>query len=178
MRDHWLNEAHAANPAMTSLLLAGHQWRWVADAQRSAASHATHSHDTNFYSSRRRVSGRNSPRTDISQLPLDAKVRQPNSLPLAGPPIVQRMVSIPAGVVTLGLARSPERFGWDHEYAAHTVDVPAFEIDRHKVTNRQYLEFMAAGGYETHALWEEDDWNWKTAHGIFHPLFWKREGNR
>jgi ergothioneine biosynthesis protein EgtB len=114
----------------------------------------------------------------LHQLPLDAKVRQPNSLPLAGPPIVQRMVSIPAGVVTLGLARSPERFGWDNEYAAHTVDVPAFEIDRHKVTNRQYIEFMAAGGYETHALWEEDDWNWKTAHGIFHPLFWKREGNR
>jgi ergothioneine biosynthesis protein EgtB len=114
----------------------------------------------------------------LHQLPLDAKVRQPNSLHLAGPPIVQRMVSIPAGVVTLGLARSPETFGWDNEYAAHTVDVPAFEIDRYKVTNRQYLEFMAAGGYETRAFWEEDDWNWKTAHGIFHPLFWKREGNR
>jgi len=114
----------------------------------------------------------------LHQLPLDAKVRQPNSLHLAGPPIVQRMVSIPAGVVTLGLARNSEKFGWDNEYAAHTVEVPAFEIDRHKVTNRQYLEFMAAGGYETSAFWDEDDWNWKTANGIFHPLFWKREGNR
>jgi gamma-glutamyl hercynylcysteine S-oxide synthase len=114
----------------------------------------------------------------LHRLPLDAKVRQPNSLHLAGPPIVQRMVSIPAGVVTLGLARSSEKFGWDNEYAGHTVEVPAFEIDRHKVTNRQYLEFMAAGGYETRAFWDEDDWNWKTAHEIFHPLFWKREGNR
>jgi len=114
----------------------------------------------------------------LHQLPLDAKTRQPNSLHLAGPPIVQRMVSIPAGVVTLGLARGPEKFGWDNEYAAHTVEVPAFEIDRYKVTNRQYLEFMAAGGYETRAFWDGDDWNWKTTHGIFHPLFWKKEGNR
>jgi iron(II)-dependent oxidoreductase len=116
------------------------------------------------------------------QLPLDMKVRkmarQPNARQLAGPPIVQRMVAVPAGVATLGLARGTEEFGWDNEYEAHRVDVPAFEIDRYKVTNRQYLEFMAAGGYETRALWNDDDWNWKTAQGISHPLFWKTEGDR
>jgi gamma-glutamyl hercynylcysteine S-oxide synthase len=113
----------------------------------------------------------------LHQLPLDAKVRQPNSLHLAGPPVVQRMMPVPAGKVTLGLARGNEEFGWDNEFEAHTVDVPAFEIDQYKVTNRQYLEFMAAGGYETRAFWDDDDWNWKTAHGISHPLFWKREGS-
>jgi gamma-glutamyl hercynylcysteine S-oxide synthase len=46
------------------------------------------------------------------------------------------------------------------------------------VTNRQYLEFMAAGGYETRAFWNEDDWNWKTAGGISHPLFWKKDDGR
>ena len=30
--------------------------------------------------------------------------------------------------------------------------MPAFEIDRYEVTNRQYLEFMAAGGYETRSF--------------------------
>jgi len=115
------------------------------------------------------------------QLPLHMKVRQmarhPNAH-LLGPPIVQRMVAVPAGVATLGLARSTEDFGWDNEYETHTVDVPAFEIDQYQVTNRQYLDFMAAGGYETRAFWNDDDWNWKTAHGISHPLFWKTAGDR
>jgi len=118
----------------------------------------------------------------LHQLPLDTKVRpraqQAVSANLAGPPVAHRMVSVPAGVVTLGLARHDKDFGWDNEYEAHTVEVPAFEIDQYKVTNRQYLEFMAAGGYETRAFWNDDDWNWKTAGGISHPLFWKKDGDR
>src|ERR1700675_1692986 len=118
----------------------------------------------------------------LHQLPLDTKVRpraqravSPNP---AGPPVAHRMINVPAGVVALGLARDDEDFGWDNEYEAHTVEVPSFEIDQYRVTSRQYLEFMAAGGYETRALWNEDDWNWKTAGGISHPLFWKKDGNR
>jgi len=118
----------------------------------------------------------------LHQLPLDTKVRpsaqQAVSTNLAGAPVVHWMVNVPAGVVTLGLARDAKDFGWDNEYEAHKVKVPAFEIDRYKVTNRQYLEFMAAGGYETHAFWNDEDWNWKTASGISHPLFWKKDGDR
>jgi gamma-glutamyl hercynylcysteine S-oxide synthase len=118
----------------------------------------------------------------LHQLPLDTKVRpraqkavSPN---LAGPPVAHGMVKVPAGVVTLGLARDNKDFGWDNEYESHTMAVPAFEIDRYKVTNRQYLEFMIAGGYETPAFWNDDDWNWKAAGEISHPLFWKKDGDR
>jgi ergothioneine biosynthesis protein EgtB len=118
----------------------------------------------------------------LHQLPLDAKVRpraqQAASPNLGGPPVAHRTVNVPAGTVTLGLARDAEDFGWDNEYEAHTMAVPAFEIDQYKVTNRQYLEFMAAGGYETGAFWNFDDWTWKTAGGISHPLFWKKDGDR
>jgi iron(II)-dependent oxidoreductase len=114
----------------------------------------------------------------LHQLPLDAKVRQLNSPNFASPPVVHRVVAIPAGRVTTGLDRNAETFGWDNEYEAHAADVPSFEIDLYKVTNRQYLEFIAAGGYETRAFWNDDDWNWKTAGGISHPLFWKKDGNR
>src|ERR1700704_1712531 len=73
----------------------------------------------------------------LHQLPLDTKVRpraqQAVSANLAGPPVAHRMVSVPAGVVTLGLARDDKDFGWDNEYGAHTVEVPAFEIDPCKV---------------------------------------------
>jgi iron(II)-dependent oxidoreductase len=111
----------------------------------------------------------------LHQLPLDRKIPQEYPRCLVTAPVTHRMMEIPAGVATLGLARSSEIFGWDNEFEAHTTHVPAFEIDRYEVTNRQYFEFMAAGGYETRALWSDDDWNWKTAHAISHPVFWTKD---
>ncbi len=110
----------------------------------------------------------------LHQLPLDRKVPQDNPLRLLTAPVTHRMIEIPAGVATLGLARGGETFGWDNEYEIHSRQVPAFEIDQYEVTNRQYLEFMAAGGYETRALWSDDDWNWKSSHAIAHPVFWTK----
>jgi iron(II)-dependent oxidoreductase len=114
----------------------------------------------------------------LHQLPFDRKVRQRESLDLVTPPVVHRSIEIPAGSVTLGLPRDGGLFGWDNEYEAHTVSVPAFAIDQHKVTNQQYLEFIDAGGYETPAFWSGDDWDWKSGQGISHPAFWKRDGNQ
>ena len=115
----------------------------------------------------------------LHQLAYDNKVPQ-NGMPVpalatAEPPAKSRMIEIPAGSATLGLARGAGSFGWDNEYEAHTEFVPAFEIDRYMVTNRQYLDFILAGGYETRALWSDDDWNWKSASGISHPAFWLRK---
>jgi iron(II)-dependent oxidoreductase len=114
----------------------------------------------------------------LHQLALDKKVRQADSQNLNSAPVIPRMVEVPAGVATLGLRRGADNFGWDNEYEAHAVDVPAFAIDRYKVTNRKYLEFTAAGGYETRLFWSDEDWNWITAHGISHPVFWKKAGDR
>jgi gamma-glutamyl hercynylcysteine S-oxide synthase len=114
----------------------------------------------------------------LHQLSIDKKVRQRDPRNLDTGPVVHRMVDIPAGVATLGLRRGSETFGWDNEYEIQTVDVPAFVIDRYKVTNRQYLEFVAEGGYDTRSFWSDDDWNWRTAHEIAHPVFWKKTGDR
>ncbi len=124
----------------------------------------------------------------LHQLPLAHKVRekvgQTESLHIDAAPVVQRSIDIPAGVATLGLRRDSDSFGWDNEYEAHTVDVPAFSIDQYKVTNREYLEFINSSGYEIREFWtngtdgDNEDWNWKSQQGISHPAFWKREGQR
>lgn len=114
----------------------------------------------------------------LHQLALDRKVRQGDPPILDSAPVVHRMVEVPAGMAALGLQRGSETFGWDNEYEAHVVDVPAFAINQYKVTNRQYLEFMADGGYGTRAFWSDDDWNWRTAHGISYPVFWRMTGDR
>jgi gamma-glutamyl hercynylcysteine S-oxide synthase len=51
---------------------------------------------------------------------------------------------IPAGLAQLGLPCNGA-FGWDNEYQAHTVEVPAFWVAQHKVTNGEYLDFVKEG---------------------------------
>jgi len=55
-----------------------------------------------------------------------------------------RMVDFAAGRVQLGLPAN-QGFGWDNEFEAHCVDVPAFSIGKYKVTNGEYLEFVRQG---------------------------------
>jgi iron(II)-dependent oxidoreductase len=115
----------------------------------------------------------------LHQLQLDRKLRIQRKPELIVPPTSPRMNEIPAGDVTLGLSRRDKNaFGWDNEYEAQTVDVPAFSIDKYKVTNGQFLDFVAAGGYANPACWTEEDWNWRTAKDIRHPVFWNRNRDR
>jgi gamma-glutamyl hercynylcysteine S-oxide synthase len=118
----------------------------------------------------------------LHQLAFDKKVpgessRLPAGPSLRGAPVARGMIEIPAGNATLGLARETTVFGWDNEYEAHQVPVAAFEIDEFMLTNSQFLEFIAAGGYDAPAFWSEAAWNWKTAHQIQHPVFWRKAGN-
>ncbi len=111
----------------------------------------------------------------LHQLPLDNKVRKPRLPELVVRPVEPRMIGIPAGEATLGLSRNgTDTFGWDNEYEVHTVAVPAFSIDQYEVTNREYLRFIEAGGYENQSLWREPDWKWKTQQNISQPVFWNR----
>ncbi len=108
------------------------------------------------------------------QLPLDHKVRQHIAPVSASSTVDDQMVAIPAGVATLGLSRSAGDFGWDNEFELCRSHVPAFEIDRYMVSNRQFLEFLSAGGYETREFWTEDGWTWKSAQSVAHPVFWRK----
>jgi formylglycine-generating enzyme required for sulfatase activity len=67
-------------------------------------------------------------------------------------------IPIPAGAARLG--RNPaEGFGWDNEFPAVCVDVPAFSIARHKVTNGEYLAFVREGA-SVPFFWARHDGQW------------------
>jgi len=108
-------------------------------------------------------------------LPHSRKFPQPQGPIPKTRSVVPPMIDVPAGQATLG-QRKGRRFGWDNEFEELTLDVPAFRIDAHKVTNRQFLEFLRAGGYDDRSLWKPEDWAWKQAQGIRHPMFWIRRG--
>ena len=73
----------------------------------------------------------------------------------------RRRVEIPAGPATLGRARG-SGFGWDNEFEEHTTWVDRFAVDRHKVTNGRYLEFVEDGG-EPPPFWVRgtEGWRWR-----------------
>ena len=80
--------------------------------------------------------------------------------------IIKDMVRIPAGEATLGAPGSD--FGWDNELPEMRVAVDAFSIDRHDVTNGDYLEFVNATKRTPPHFWTERDgaWQWR---GMFEP---------
>jgi ergothioneine biosynthesis protein EgtB len=110
----------------------------------------------------------------LHQLPLERKIRRAQAPGLAAARVAPAMVKVPAGMATLGLSCGAS-FGWDNEFEAHAVNVPAFVIDRYKTTNGEFLEFVAAGGYEMRSFWDEAGWKWRSEHGISHPAFWRRK---
>jgi len=111
----------------------------------------------------------------LHQLPRNQKVANPRLPELLLRPVMPRMLEIPAGQATLGLARCrTDVFGWDNEYEEHTIAVPSFSIDQYEVTNREYLQFINASGYEDQSLWSDSDWKWKTQQDISHPVFWNQ----
>src|SRR5215471_719714 len=109
------------------------------------------------------------------RLPFDRKIRPADTTAplIGGAPPPPRSVRIPAGVATLGTSRDRYPFGWDNEFVANRVSVPAFEMDVYNVTNQDYMDFVEAGGYEKRELWGEEGWQWRVLENVRHPLFWE-----
>jgi iron(II)-dependent oxidoreductase len=113
------------------------------------------------------------------RLPFDTKHAPPSYRPrTAGPAPRQEWIDIPSGCATLGVSRSAIPFGWDNEFSALATEVGAFTMQRHDVTNAQYLEFVDAGGYANREWWTPQDWEWVTREDVAHPLFWERHDGR
>jgi gamma-glutamyl hercynylcysteine S-oxide synthase len=88
-------------------------------------------------------------------LPYEKK-RGPAPVYSESPRVENDFVEIPAGKATLGRPRN-DGFGWDNEFDLHTVDVPAFEISRFKITNGEYLDQVRAGAAPPHFWMKRGD---------------------
>ena len=65
-------------------------------------------------------------------------------------------------------------FGWDNEFPGLAVDVAAFEVDVHDVTNEQFMDFVEAGGYRQPRWWTHEGFDWVRREHVEHPRFWVR----
>jgi gamma-glutamyl hercynylcysteine S-oxide synthase len=101
------------------------------------------------------------------------KKNGPAPHPSRGEAIKPETIHIPEGDAILG--RNPgDGFGWDNEFAAHSVHVPEFSIGKYKVSNGEYLEFVNDGGSVPH-YWAQrgGQWVWRGMFGeVPLPLDW------
>ncbi len=80
----------------------------------------------------------------------------------------------PGGIARIG--HDGQGFSFDNERPRHRRLLEPFALARHLVTNREWLAFMADGGYERPELWLSDGFDAARAGGWRAPLYWERDG--
>jgi ergothioneine biosynthesis protein EgtB len=114
----------------------------------------------------------------LHRLPTERKIAGPKQEQEKPRQATQQIVDIPAGTATLGMQRSQDgEFGWDNEFGFLEKHVPGFAIESLNVTNRDFLRFVEAGGYQEKTFWSDEARQWIEEHDVKHPAFWSRTGN-
>jgi len=83
------------------------------------------------------------------------------------------MTLVPAGSFVMGSNDLAHTL--DNERPQHMVFVPAFLIDRHPVTNAEFLSFLTSGGYHERSCWSTEGWQWREHSKVEHPLYWREQ---
>ncbi len=88
---------------------------------------------------------------------------QPNSTGFA---------DVASGIHPVG--HDDEGFFFDNEGPQHRVFLQPARVARNLVTNAEWLDFMAAGGYATPTLWLSDGWATVETEGWEAPGYWQK----
>ncbi len=80
------------------------------------------------------------------------------------------------GIVQAGAAG--ETFCFDNETPRHEVLLRPYRLANRLVTNREWQEFMADGGYTEAGLWLSDGWSLVQAEGWCAPLYYEQKDGR
>ncbi|MBU8807888.1 ergothioneine biosynthesis protein EgtB [Mycolicibacterium goodii] len=99
-------------------------------------------------------------------------------LPAGRPGVAGTSVLVPGGPFVLGVDAVSEPHSLDNERPAHVVDVPSFRIGRVPVTNAEWREFVADGGYDQPRWWSPHGWAHRQEAGLTAPQFWNPDGTR
>jgi ergothioneine biosynthesis protein EgtB len=80
------------------------------------------------------------------------------------------------GLAEIGAPR--EGFSFDCERPRHRALLHPHRIADRCVTNGEWAEFIADGGYRTPALWLSEGWDWLQREQIERPLYWREDGTQ
>lgn len=84
-------------------------------------------------------------------------------------------IELKAGMYQIGYTGNG--FCFDNELSVHQVYLQDARLAGNLVTNREYITFIEAGGYEDFRHWLMEGWGWVQEHQAAHPLYWhKKDG--
>ena len=87
-----------------------------------------------------------------------------------------RWISFDEGLYEFGISDT-SRFSFDNEGPRHRQYVNSFDLGNRLVTNGEYKEFIAAGGYKNPILWLSDGWAHVLDERWEAPKYWEhRDG--
>jgi ergothioneine biosynthesis protein EgtB len=81
-------------------------------------------------------------------------------------------VRVGGGIHEIG--RAGPGFAFDNEGPRHRVLLADFEMAAYPVSNGEFLEFMADGGYERPEFWLSLGWDFVRSQGVRAPMYWER----
>ena len=84
-------------------------------------------------------------------------------------------IEIPRRKMVLGAATG-SGFVFDNEKWAHEIELPAFAIARHAVTNAEFLAFVEDGGYRRGEFWSDAGKLMLDETSLAAPRYWRRDG--
>lgn len=79
----------------------------------------------------------------------------------------------PGGIACVG--HEGESFAFDNESPRHRLWLEPFALADRLVTNGEWEDFIADGGYREPRLWLADGWGWVQREGITAPLYWRQD---
>ena len=79
-------------------------------------------------------------------------------------------IKIEEGVYEIG--HLGDGFHFDNELGHHKVYLPSYSIANRLVTNKEYLAFMNAGGYQNFNLWHAEGWDFVQQNQLQAPMYW------
>lgn len=91
-------------------------------------------------------------------------------------PMGSGSVLVPGGEFLLGADPLAEPWALDNESGQHVVDVPAFRIGRHPVTNAAWARFVADEGYRERRWWTAQGWAHRGEAALTAPMGWAGDG--
>lgn len=81
-------------------------------------------------------------------------------------------ISVSAASVSLGKDRLDPYYGWDNEYGHQQIEVAEFQASVYLCSNREFLEFVDANGYNIDSYWDDEGLAWRNYTQAQHPPFW------
>jgi ergothioneine biosynthesis protein EgtB len=87
-------------------------------------------------------------------------------------PAPQQWVDCEGGLIEVGA--DGRGFAYDNESPRHRTFVAPFRMANRPVTNAEFLQFIADGGYAEPALWLADGWTQVQRAGWRAPLYWEQ----